>query len=206
MKKVTPAAYWSKQPPITQSMFRKTSETLFREEKKEIQTYLRNLKAPALLDLASGIGRFTRFFSERCDRVISVDFTRHFVEKNKQDHPDCHNVEFICANALDLQIPEKSLDFVFLNWLCIYLNDDEVSLLIEKIYTWLKAGGQLFLRESCNLVRTNSKAKGYFAIYRTIREYDLILKNRFNIIYDDHLKSYVYEYANPFQCYWHCQK
>jgi SAM-dependent methyltransferase len=203
---VEPVDYWNQQPATIQSMFRQNSETLFREEKAEIQTYLNYLQVHTMLDLASGIGRFTRFFSERCNRVISVDFTEHFVQKNRRDHKDCANVEYICANALDLQIPKGSIDFVFFNWLCLYLNDREVSLLFEKIHHWLKPHGELFFRESCNLVRTNSQAKDYFAIYRPLAEYDGFLKRRFSIIHDDHLKSYIYEYGNPFQCYWHCRR
>lgn len=206
MGRPDPAMYWSQQPATIQSMFCGHSETLFREEKAEIMEYLHALQTDTILDLASGIGRFTRFFSNRCQRVLSVDFTPAFVDKNRQDHADCQNVEFVCSNALDLDIPKRTIDFVFCNWLCMYLTDREVSHILEKIHAWLKPRGELFCRESCNLVRVESEKKGYFAIYRTLGEYDAFFKKQFTIIHDNHLKSYVYERGNPFQCYWHCRK
>lgn len=43
-----------------------------------------------------------------------------------------------------------SIDFVFSNWLLMYLSDDEVKCFIQKILGWLRPGGFLFFRESCN--------------------------------------------------------
>lgn len=43
-----------------------------------------------------------------------------------------------------------SIDFIFSNWLLMYLSDKELKVLIEKMLGWLRPGGFLFFRESCN--------------------------------------------------------
>jgi len=43
-----------------------------------------------------------------------------------------------------------SFDVIFSNWLLMYLSDQELSRLVEKMLGWLAPGGFLFFRESCN--------------------------------------------------------
>lgn len=43
-----------------------------------------------------------------------------------------------------------SIDFIFSNWLLMYLSDEELNSVMQKMLTWLKPGGFLFFRESCN--------------------------------------------------------
>ena len=187
-------------------MFRKNNENLFREEKAELLGLLPDLKGKRILDLASGIGRFTRDFSSKAHHVTSVDFTPAFVKKNRRDHRDCPNVEYICSDVMNLSFNNNSFDLIFCNWLLIYLDDHEVARLFERVNRWLQADGALFFRESCNLVRTKSRSPGYFAHYRTMREYDEFLKNNFQIIKDGQLNTYIDWFGDPFQCYWHCRK
>jgi phosphoethanolamine N-methyltransferase len=43
-----------------------------------------------------------------------------------------------------------TFDFVFTNWLFMYLNDQELALLAPRLLRCLSPGGRLFFRESCN--------------------------------------------------------
>lgn len=43
-----------------------------------------------------------------------------------------------------------SIDFIFSNWLLMYLSDQELHNFIKKSISWLRPGGFLFFRESCN--------------------------------------------------------
>lgn len=43
-----------------------------------------------------------------------------------------------------------SFDFIFSNWLLMYLSDEELKSIVEKMLSWLRPGGFLFFRESCN--------------------------------------------------------
>lgn len=195
--------FWQQQEATVSAMLLKSdADQIGEEEKTEIISYLPELKGKRILDLAAGIGRFTRHFSTNGKNVVSVDITSHFIEKNRQEHNDCLNVTFLCSNALDLQFKDQSFDFIFINWLLIFLEDPEMRLLLDRIYQWLSPCGELFIRESCEPTRK----KGYIAHYRTFPSYELALKNHFTILNDGYIRTYVDHYADPMQCFWVCQK
>jgi phosphoethanolamine N-methyltransferase len=174
-------------------------------EKTEIISYLPDLKEKKVLDLGSGIGRFTHHFASYADHLTSTDMMPHFLEKNQQDHANFNNVSYICSNAMKLQFEESSFDFVFLHWLLMYLEDTQMKLLIQRIHRWLKPQGELFFRESCAVARIKNTKDGYYAHYRTLAEYDELIKE-FTLLKEGHIQAYVYAFADPLQCYWHCKK
>jgi phosphoethanolamine N-methyltransferase len=145
-------------------------------EKSEIISYLPDLKGKKVLDLGAGIGRFTRHFASHAHHVISTDLMPHFIEKNQQNHADFSNVKYICSDVMNLEFEEASFDFVFLHWLLMYLEDHQMKLLIERIHRWLKPQGELFFRESCAVKRIKNTTDGYYANYRTLAEYDELVK------------------------------
>lgn len=174
-------------------------------EKPEIISYLPNLKGKKVLDLGSGIGRFTWHFASHSQHVTSTDLMPHFVEKNQQDHADFSNVTYICSDVMKLEFEKASFDFVFLNWLLMYLEDEQMKLLCDRIHSWLKPQGDLFFRESCAVKRKKNTTNGYYAHYRTLAEYDALLK-AFTLVKEGHIQAYVHAFADPLQCYWHCRK
>jgi phosphoethanolamine N-methyltransferase len=175
-------------------------------EKAEIISYLPGLQGKRVLDLGAGIGRFTRHFASQAEHLTSADMMPQFVEKNRKDHSDFTNIDYICSDAMQLQLPASSFDFIFIHWLLMYLEDEQMKLLVQSIHRWLKPQGELFFRESCAVVRTESSAKGYYAHYRSLAEYDALVKKRFTLLKEGHVKAYVYAFADPMQCYWHCRK
>ncbi|MES2272638.1 MAG: methyltransferase domain-containing protein [Chlamydiota bacterium] len=201
------SAYWGRQDATLRSMFlNPNAQYLENHEKPEIISYFPNLKGKKILELAAGIGRFTRYFATTCDSVTAVDITAQFIEKNRQDHADCKNATFICSDAMNLEFPDNSYDFIFFNWLFLYLDDSEVELLMDRIHAWLKPNGELFFRETCKLIRSTSMFPGYFANYRTLSYYDSLVKKRFHLLKEGHIKTYVDCFGDPLQGFWHCQK
>ena len=199
--------YWKEQEANLPSMFRKiNADSLDAMELKEMTGYFPDLKGKRILELASGIGRYTRFFSERAHHLTTVDLVEQFVKKNRETHADCRNVEWICSDAMQLQLKEKSLDFIFSNWLFMYLEDREVRQLIDQLHRALSPNGELFFRESCDLLRSMSQKPGYFAHYRTIGEYTDLLEKKWKILKEGEMKTYIYCFCDPFQCFWHARK
>lgn len=199
--------FWKSQEPIVEAMYRVPLIGTFEaQEKQEILSHLPCFSGKTVLDLASGIGRFTRGFSSSAKHLISVDMTEHFVEKNRLSHRDCSNVSYICSDALHLKIQESSLDFIFINWLLMYLSDAQVKILFQKMHQWLKPEGEIFFRESCAAVRHMSKEPDYLAHYRTLGFYDAVATSGFSLLKEGHLQTYVDFFANPFQCFWRCKK
>ena len=87
----------------------------------------------------------------------------------------------------------------------MYLEDDQMKLLFERIHRWLKPQGELFFRESCRVKRIKNTTDGYYANYRTLFEYDQLVKD-FTLVKEGHIQAYVHAFADPLQCYWHCKR
>ena len=61
-----------------------------------------------------------------------------------------------------------SVDFVFTNWLLMYLNDDECVLFLRNVFQWLRPNGYLHVRESCSqpsgrIVRIRQRTFHYYS-------------------------------------------
>ncbi|GAB6027179.1 hypothetical protein CHUAL_013932 [Chamberlinius hualienensis] len=142
--------YWQCfQPTLTGMMLDENAEIIAKYEQSEILSYLPDLKNKTVLELGSGIGRFTGIFAEKASEVFTIDFMANFIEKNKEINGHHSNITFLQADVTQLQLPYESYDMVFTNWLFMYLNDTEVKDLILNILRWLKKDGYLFVRESC---------------------------------------------------------
>ncbi len=115
----------------------------------EILQYLPDLDGKSVLDLGAGIGRFTVRFAQRAKLVTAVDFCRGFHEENSVRSQAFENVECYCADVVEWAYPSAKYDFVFSNWLMMYMDDADVSRFLSKIHHCLKPGGLVFLRESC---------------------------------------------------------
>lgn len=197
--------FWKEQDPsITSMHLRHNAEEFDEEEKAEVMSYLPPLEGKEILELASGIGRFTHPLSQRGRHVTAVDFAPQLLQKNQKESPR-DNISFLCCDVMNLSFSEKSFDFIFFNWLLMYLEDDEIEILIQRVNQWLKPGGELFFRESCALKRFQRKTSGYYATYRTLSDYDTLVKS-FSLIKEGSIQTYIHYFADPFQAYWHCQK
>jgi len=118
-------------------------------EKAEIISYLPNFDGLSVVELGCGVGRFTGYLAERASAVLAVDFVEKFVKENeKRNAVASPHIDFLCRDVTKLSLSAK-YDFVFSNWLMMYLDDEEVYNLAEKFYTWCAEGGYIFFRESC---------------------------------------------------------
>jgi phosphoethanolamine N-methyltransferase len=200
------ALYWKEQDPTLQAMYKRSNARyLDIHEKAEIISYLPPLTEKKVLDLGAGIGRFTRHFASAADHVTSTDMMPHFLQKNRRDHADLTNITYICSDVMKLKLEESSFDFIFLHWLLMYLEDAQMKLLMKRIHRWLKPQGEIFFRESCAVKRIKNTQSGYYAHYRTLAEYDALIKD-FTLLKEGHIQAYVHAFADPLQCYWHCRK
>jgi len=195
-------SFWNQFEPSIRSMFLNAkAEEIDSEEKKEIISYLPDLTMKTVLELGSGIGRYTGYFAKQAKQVTTVDFISHFVEENKRKHSHFSNIDFVCKDVMDLEFDQESFDFVFINWLFMYLDDEEVRILAQRLTGWLRKKGILFFRESC-------AAKTLFpsgidpAIYRTLHFYTQLFHNQLTFVREDSVKVSIQTFANPFQCFW----
>ncbi|KAJ0049545.1 hypothetical protein Pint_17048 [Pistacia integerrima] len=94
----------------------------------------------SVLELGAGIGRFTRELAQKAGQLIALDFIDNVIKKNEEVNGHYKNVKFMCADVTspDLKIADESVDLIFSNWLLMYLSDNQVEKVAERMVKWLK--------------------------------------------------------------------
>jgi len=168
-------------PSLQTMMLNKDAETFDEQDRNDVMGSLPDLKGMRIVEIGSGIGRFTPALAHRAKHVLATDFIKTFVDKNRELHSHLGNVDFVCANAAKLDLEPENCDFVFTNWLLMYLTDVEVVDFLTTVLVWLAPNGWLHLRESCSesSKRTSDKPEENPTHYRHISQYlNLIEKLR----------------------------
>lgn len=100
-------------------------------------------KGKAMLELGCGVGRMTRTFAARFDRVVGVDVSPEMLRRAKALNPDAGNVEWLLCNGTDLASVESgSLDFAFSYLTLQHVPSSETVLgLIREMLRVLRPGG-----------------------------------------------------------------
>ena len=91
------------------------------------------------LDVASGEGRNAIWLASRGWKMTAVDFSEVAVERGRALSDE---VEFVVADIMNWSAPE-SYDLVLVAYL--HLPQSEMRKVIERVASWLKPGGELFL-------------------------------------------------------------
>ncbi len=217
MSVTNPLKYWQQQPAsLSGMMLNPEAEELHQHETQQVMSCLPNLSGKKVLELGAGIGRFTTYFAAQADSVVATDFNPNFIDKNKEINADFFNVIYQCKNALDLYFALGIFDFVFINWLLMYLDDKAVKLIIDHIYDWLKPNGQFFLRESCitdskgnpPVAKTSADVQHshFYSHYRDPQFYLDLFRHKFDIVSQGNIRIYQEKYNNPNQLFWLLKK
>lgn len=186
-------SYWvehSTDLTVEAMMLDSKAADLDKEERPEVLSLLPPFEGKSVLELGAGIGRFTGELAKTAGELVALDFIESVIKKNEIINGHHKNVKFICADVTspDVDYPAESLDLIFSNWLLMYLSDEEVELLIERMVKWLKVGGHIFFRESCFHQSGDHKRKNNPTHYREPRFYTKIFKDCH--FCDDSGKSY----------------
>ncbi|KAI9114028.1 hypothetical protein K1719_015279 [Acacia pycnantha] len=173
--------YWiehSADLSVEAMMLDSKASDLDKEERPEVLSLLPAYEGKSVLELGAGIGRFTGELAQKAGQLVAVDFIESAIKKNESINGHYKNVKFMCADVTspDLHISEGSVDLIFSNWLLMYLSDQEVEKLAERMVKWLKVGGYLFFRESCFHQSGDSKRKYNPTHYREPRFYTKVFK------------------------------
>ena len=196
--------FWQEKPATTAGMLLQDDVSdLGQAERAEILGQLPRLGGKEVLELGAGIGRYTSHFVREAKHVTAVDFVERFLEQNREATAQFNNVTHHCANVLDLEFEPESFDFVFWNWLLMYLSDSEMALLREKIRMWTRVGGAVFLRESCfpNALGKHT-ANDNPATYRPHDQYTRLFDGDFRLLRKGNVKAYEQLFNRGNQHYW----
>lgn len=192
---------------------------LDKEERPEVLSMLPEYEGKSVLELGAGIGRFTGELAQQAGQVIALDFIENVIKKNEAINGHLGNIKFMCADVTsqDLNFSDESMDLIFSNWLLMYLSDQEVEKLAERMVKWLKVGGYIFFRESCFHQSGDHKRKNNPTHYRVPRFYTKVFKECYlnagkgksfelSLIACKCLGSYVRNKKNQNQICWVWQK
>ncbi|XP_039143806.1 phosphomethylethanolamine N-methyltransferase-like [Dioscorea cayenensis subsp. rotundata] len=175
-------SYWmehSKDLTVEAMMLDSRAADLDKEERPEVLSLLPPFEGKSVLELGAGIGRFTGELAKVAGHVLALDFIESVIKKNESVNGHFGNTEFMCADVTspELKMEAESVDLIFSNWLLMYLSDNEVENLVERMVKWVKVGGFIFFRESCFHQSGDSKRKINPTHYREPRFYTQIFKN-----------------------------
>ncbi|CAO2197995.1 unnamed protein product [Urochloa humidicola] len=144
----------------------------------EVLSLLPSYEGKSVLELGAGTGRFTGELAKTAGHVLALDFIENVIKKNESINGHYKNTSFMCADVTspDLMIEANSIDLLFSNLLLMYLSDEEVKKLAERMVKWLKVGGYIFFRESCFHQSGDLKRKENPTHYREPRFYTKVFK------------------------------
>ena len=124
-------------------------DRLNRLEISEVSEILGSLEGNNALELGAGIGRYSAQLAKKCRCLHVVEFVPELLERNQRRNASFSNIKYVCEDVVNLDYPPETFDLVFSSWLLMYLSDQEIATLVEKTARWLKPGGRVFFRESC---------------------------------------------------------
>ncbi len=200
--------FWQEKPATVGGMVLiDDCDTLDRAERADILAQLPSLEGMDILELGAGIGRYTSHFVQVARHVIVTDFVEKFIEENRRATAHFKNASYCCADVMDLEFEDGSFDFVFINWLFMYLDDQQVTLLHDRIHRWTRVKGKVFLRESCFVGSIGTApSKDNPTRYRSDEEYTRLFETDFSLLHRGNVKIYEERFNNPHQYYWLFQK
>lgn len=213
--------YWkehSKEPTVKEMMLDSHAEDIGKLEHPEIVSMLPDLKDKDVIELGAGIGRFTGNLAQEAKSVLAVDFMESFLNKNREIHSNFKNISFQQGDVTQLKFEPNSTDFVFSNWLLMYLDDEEVRSLLYRILISLREGGTFFFRESCFHQSGDVKRSNNPTFYRNPSTYGSLMQSviqqsaegneafGYDIVFSKSVQAYVQLKGNSNQICWLIQK
>ncbi len=148
----------------------------FRAEKKIVSRLMRRCRGEGTaLDLGSGIGHWTEFFSHQFAQVVTVEASQQLFDTLEERCSSLPNVTPLHQNALSFQ-PCQRYEIVFTGGLLMYLNDIDVVGLLRKLRPCLGPSSLVICRESTvrgGIVTRNGE---YQVIYRAVPIYERMFR------------------------------
>lgn len=105
----------------------------FKEEQRIVDRLIsRQNSKGRLLDLGCGIGQWAEHFAENFSEVVAVDGSQPFHNMLKERTKDHTNISAILCNVMEYS-PTGKYEVIFLGGLLMYLNQEDVILLLQRL-------------------------------------------------------------------------
>ena len=136
-----------------------------------------------VLEIGCGIGRWAEFFHGKCASYLGLDYSENLIDIAKKSH-DFEDCQFQVMSAFDIKIDELLIeppfDVILISQVLMYINDEDLSVLINEIKGVIAEEKQVFITEPISCMDSRLTLKDFYsdeleadynAIYRTEKEY-----------------------------------
>ena len=148
----------------------------FRAETRIVRRLLRGVEHDGtVLDLGSGVGYWAEEFARSFSRVVAVEGSNAFYPTLEERCTPYANIRTIHGNVLSFEF-EGHYRLVFLGGLLMYLDENDVIALLQKLIPCLGPGGVILCRESTVRGETVTRTGDYPVVYRSVPDYKRIFK------------------------------
>ena len=124
----------------------------------------------AVLDLGSGIGMWAEGFALRFSSVTAVEGSFGLFQALLKRAAPFPNLRAFHDDVMTFET-EEDYDLIFLGGLLMYLNDQDVIDLLQKLALCLKPGGMILCRESTVRRHALTLKGDYQVVYRPVLDY-----------------------------------
>lgn len=147
--------------------------------KAELKTMKRLLEKAncngTVLDLGSGVGLWTSFFAENFSRVIAVESSLSLYQALVARCSSYSNIQ-IFDEDIRLFEPKTPISLIFSGGLLMYLNENDVRNLLNRLRGNLEPDGIIICRETTVRNGTTIRQGNYQAAYRSVSVYNEIFQ------------------------------
>jgi SAM-dependent methyltransferase len=143
----------------------------FRAESLIVRRLTRNLDRNGIaLDLGSGIGHWAELFAHDFSRVVAVEGSHGLYQALKERCAGYANISPVLGNVLSFELGGK-YDLVFLGGLLMYLDENDLIALLQRLAPCLGPSGVILCRESTVRGETVTRKGDYPVVYRSVSSY-----------------------------------
>ena len=148
----------------------------FRAEARIVRRLLRGVEHNGtVLDLGSGVGYWAEEFARSFSRVVAVEGSNALYPALQERCAPYRNIRTVHGNVLSFE-PGGHYNLVFLGGLLMYLDENDVIALLQKLIPCLGPNGIILCRESTVRGETVTRAGDYPVVYRSVPDYKRIFK------------------------------
>ena len=164
-------------------------------EKLIVESVVKQIQNPKILDIGCGIGRWAENLINQFDYYVGVDFSEGFINFASEKFANYSNIKFYNNSILNLdkEILNSKFNFIICTGVLMYINDSNIFDILKAFrrvtpeYVYIQESISLMdARLTLNKFESKDLQTNYNAIYRTKQEYEEYFKtNKFDIIKTD---------------------
>jgi protein-L-isoaspartate O-methyltransferase len=182
----TVSSYWSKAKPSIMGPYMmdgfgfpaSAGKYRFTAECEIVQRLIRDAKIGSngtVLDLGSGVGFWAEYFAQHFEQVIAIEASTPLYEAMATRCSRYSNATLINDDVRSFE-PNARYSMIFLGGMLMYLNDDDLIALLEKLTPFLEPGGIVLCRESTVRNGTLTRQGDYQVVYRSVQTYSSLFR------------------------------